>query len=57
MAPSKAVAPESDPVSQADTPMTDAIDDPIPSVPVDGIDTVSDVLSALLSYFPPTRMR
>ncbi|RJE23628.1 complex ATPase [Aspergillus sclerotialis] len=39
MAPSKSLAPSSDPVSQADTPMTDGIEDPIPSVPVDSIDT------------------
>ncbi|KAJ5322208.1 SNF2 family helicase/ATPase [Penicillium brevicompactum] len=33
-----ASGPASDPVSQADTPMTDANDDTVPSVPVDSVD-------------------
>ena len=36
MAPS--IAPHSDTPSQADTPMTDGADEPIPSVPVDSVD-------------------
>ncbi|RMJ23435.1 complex ATPase [Aspergillus sp. HF37] len=42
MAPAQSAASNSDPASHADTPMTDAIEDPIPSVPVDGVDTDSE---------------
>lgn len=39
MAPSRTLVPESDPPSQADTPMTDAIDEPVARIPVDAADT------------------
>lgn len=42
----------SDPVSQADTPMTDTNDDTVPSVPVDSVDaqmTVCDIVLTRLS--------
>ncbi|KKA21601.1 SNF2 family helicase/ATPase [Rasamsonia emersonii CBS 393.64] len=39
MAPSRTVAPESNPPSQADTPMTDANAEPATSIPVDAADT------------------
>ncbi|KAL1978727.1 hypothetical protein VTN31DRAFT_1586 [Thermomyces dupontii] len=39
MAPSRTQGSDPDPVSQADTPMSDAIDDGIPQIPVDPVDT------------------
>ncbi|KAL1989811.1 hypothetical protein VTN49DRAFT_7008 [Thermomyces lanuginosus] len=39
MAPSRTQGSGSDPASQADTPMSDAVDDGIPQIPVDPIDT------------------
>lgn len=37
----------SDPVSQADTPMTDANDDTVPTVPVDSVDAQMTVCEAI----------
>lgn len=51
--PSKSQDPQSDTPSQADTPMTDAYEEAVTSVPVDSTDaqmTVSDVETPALSY-------
>lgn len=51
-APSKSLDPQSDAPSQADTPMTDANEEAVTSVPVDSTDaqmTVSDVENLSLS--------
>lgn len=59
VAPSKSQDPQSDTPSQADTPMTDANEEAVTSVPVDSTDaqmTVSDVETPALSH-PYPRLR
>lgn len=56
VAPSKSQDPHSDTPSQADTPMTDANEEAVTSVPVDSTDaqmTVSDVETPALSHPSP----
>lgn len=48
-----APVPDSDTPSQADTPMTDANEEPVTSVPVDNADAPMTVREAQLHNYPP----
>lgn len=57
MAVSQSLAPNSDPPSQADTPMTDANEEQVTSVPVDSADAQMTVGYMPFSHTPTAKLR